>query len=672
MTSNQTIKHYPLSSPQLDFWFDQILHPNVPLYNIGGYVRIEGPIDPSLFEKALNHVIAENDALRIILHEGESLPTQTFAENIHLKLDFHDFSETENAHELALEWIQREFVKPFQLYDGLLFQFALCKAADNCYYWFGKYHHLIVDGWANSLIVQRVAAAYNALTTGQTGEQKNYAYPDFVQNDQAYLESEKFVKAKHYWQEKYREVPEPLMVRRYATKFQGQTIPSQRATLRLKRTFYNQLIDFAFKNKVSTFHVILGVLYCYFVRTCNREDLVIGFPTLNRSTASFKQTVGLFVGVTPAWLRFGTALSFVELIQAIKGELQQNYRHQRVPVSEINRHCGLATSYRQQLFEIELSYEKHDYDTHFDGSPAIVVNLMSGFNQNALTVFIREFHDEQDVQVDFDYSLLAFNEDKIELFKARFEFLLGEILRKPQVPIRSQQIMPLAELKKILVEWNNTTTDYPRDKTVVDLFEEQVAKTPNAIAVVFPSTSSGQDENQSVTYQQLNTKANQLAHYLQTLGVKPEVLVGICLERSVSMVIGLFGILKAGGAYLPLEPALPKARLAFMLEEAQVQVLLTQSSLKKELPETTARVVCLDIEAETLSHFAEENLASGVVPNNLAYVIYTSGSTGKPKGVMIQHQSLVNFVNTAIIEYGLTQNDRLLQFSSISFDAAAE
>jgi hypothetical protein len=575
MTSNQPIKHYPLSSVQREIWFDQILHPDVPLYNIGGYVRIEGPIEPARFEKALNQVIQENDALRIILHEGESLPTQTFAENVHLKLDFYDFSETENAHESALKWMEQEFVKPFQLYDGLLFQFPLCKVSNNCYYWLMKYHHLIVDGWAISLIVQRVAAAYNTLATGQTGEPQFYTYQDFIQNDQAYLDSKAFVKAKHYWQEKYREVPEPLFVRRYTAHKPGKTIPSQRSTLCLKRFFYNQLIDFAVKNKVSTFHVILGALYCYFVRTCHREDLVIGLPVLNRSTAAFKQTVGLFVGVSPAWLRFGTALSFVELIQAIKGELQQNYRHQRVPVSEINRHCGLATSYRQQLFEIELSYEKHDYDTHFDGSPAIVVNLISGFNQNALTVFIREFHDEQDVQVDFDYRLLAFNEDKIELFKARFEFILGEILRKPQVPIRSQQIMPLAELKKILVEWNNTTTDYPRDKTVVDLFEEQVAKTPNAIAVVFPSTSSGQDENQSVTYQQLNTKANQLAHYLQTLGVKPEVLVGICVERSVAMVIGLLGIFKAGGAYLPLEPAYPATRLVFMLENAQVQVLLT-------------------------------------------------------------------------------------------------
>ncbi|TGN99811.1 hypothetical protein PN36_33320, partial [Candidatus Thiomargarita nelsonii] len=371
MTSNKTNNHHPLSSPQLDFWFDQILHPDVPLYNIGGYVRIEGTIDPALFEKALNQVIAENDALRIIIHAGESLPTQTFAENVHINLDFQDFSAQENAHKLTVKWMEQEFVKPFQLYDGLLFQFPLCKVSDNCYYWLMKYHHLIVDGWGISLIVQRVAAAYNALAT----EPKNYAYQDFIQNDQTYLESEKFVKAKHYWQEKYREVPEPLMVRRYAAQFQGKTIPSQRSILCLKRPLYNQLIEFAKENKVSTFHVILGALYCYFVRTCHREDLSIGLFTLNRNSAAFKKTIGMFTSASPAWFRFGTDLNFVELVQSISKELQKDYRHQRFPIGEINRQTGL---HKNQIFELTLSYAKHDFDTHFNGNPARTFHLTNG------------------------------------------------------------------------------------------------------------------------------------------------------------------------------------------------------------------------------------------------------------------------------------------------------
>jgi putative pyridoxal-dependent aspartate 1-decarboxylase len=665
MTSNKTIKHYPLSSPQKDIWFDQILHPDVPLYNIGGYVRIDGSINPTLFEKAINQVIQENDALRIIIHEGESLPTQTFAENVHLKLDFYDFSEQEKAQKEALKLLRSELVKPFQLYDQLLFQFALCKTSANCYYWLKKYHHLIADGWAASLIVQRVAAAYNFLTTGKTSEQTNYAYPDFIQNDQAYLESEKFVKAKHYWQEKYREVPEPLLVPHHAAQFQGKTVPSQRATLRLQRPFYNQLIDFAKENNVSTFHVILGVLYCYFVRTCDREDFVIGLPTLNRSSAAFKQTAGMFVGVSPAWFRFGTDLNFVELMASIRKELQRDYRHQRFPISELNRKLGLQRENRQPLFDLTLSYMDQNYDANFEGSTVEMTFLPHNFEQNALAIFVDEFHKQGDIKVDFDYNLGFFDADEIDRLKARFEFLLGEILRQPSVPIRALQIMPNAELKKILVDWNDTATDYPCDKTIVDLFEEQVDKTPNAIAVVF--------ENQQLTYEALNSKANQLAHYLQTLGVKPEVLVGICVERSIEMVIGLLGILKAGGAYLSLDPAYPVARLAFMLEDAQVPVLLTQSSLKEKHAETKAQLVCLDVEAETLSQYHSENIISGVGPENLAYVIYTSGSTGKPKGVLGIHKGMVNRLNWMWQTYPFEAEEVCCHRTSINFvDHVAE
>jgi len=657
----KTNNHYPLTSPQREIWFDQILHPDVPLYNIGGYVRIEGPIDPALFEKSLNQVIAENDALRIILHEGESLPTQTFAENVHLKLDFYDFSVQENAHQLAIEWMLQEFVKPFQLYDELLFQFALCKASDNCYYWFQKYHHLIVDGWGMYLIVQRVSMTYNALATGiSNDEPKHYSYQDFVQKDQAYLDSKKFAKAKRYWLDKYREVPEPLMVHRYAAH--SETMKSQRSVLHLKRPFYNQLIDFSEENNVSTFHVILGVLYCYFVRTYDREDLVIGLPTQNLSTAPFKQTVGLLTNVIPAWFRFGTDLSFIELIQAIWKELLKNYWSQSVPISEINKQLLPKQGNRQRLFDLVLSYMDHNYDMSFVGSTVEFISLSHGFEQTALAIFVDQFHGQRDIRVNFDYNLGAFKEDEIECLKTRFEFILGEILRQPDVPIRELQIMPDTELNKILVKWNDTATDYPRDKTIVDLFEEQVDKTPDAIAVVF--------ENQQLTYFQLNSKANQLAHHLQTLAVKPEVLVGICIERSLLMVIGLLGILKAGGAYLPLDPAYPEARLAFMLEDAQISVLLTQSSLKDRLPETKAQVVCLDVQAEVLSQMNASNIISGVEPTNLAYVIYTSGSTGKPKGVLIAHQGLYNLAQAQIKLFQVQSDSRILQFASLSFDAS--
>jgi amino acid adenylation domain-containing protein len=661
-TSFDTLKHYPLSSSQREIWFDQILHPDVPLYNIGGTMRIDGPIEPELFEKALNQVIEENDALRIMLVKEKTLAAQVFVENVHIKLDFHDFSNQENAEKQALEWMQREFVKPFQLYEGLLFRFALCKVSDNCYYWFKKYHHLIADGWNHCLIAQRVASAYNALLLGQTvGEQKRYSYRDFIQNDQTYFESKKFTEDKHYWFEKFQKLPEQMIPGRYAGQFQGKTIPSQRSVLHLERTFYNQLVAFAKENNSSTFQLILGVLYCYFTRTCVQKELILGLPLLNRSTPSFKQTVGLFTKVIPASFRFGSDLSFLELLKSIGIESRTGARHKRFPISELNRQLKTGREHRQQIFDLALIYLDNNYDDiQFADSPVEMRLLTHGIEQDALMIFVNDFDKQQEVKIDFDYSLGAFEPVEIELLKARFECLLHDVLCRPNVPIRELQIMPDEEYQKILFEFNETTTEYPRDKTIVVLFEEQVDKTPDAIAIVF--------ENQQLTYQELNTRANQLAYHLQSLGVRPEVLVGICVERSLEMVIGILGILKAGGAYVPLDPRYPKERLAFIMEDTQTSIVVTQNSLVFYLLQQKTQLLCLDTEWELISPSDSKNLVSQVKQENLAYVIYTSGSTGKPKGVAIEHHSVVTLLMWAKEVFTSEEIAGVLASTSICFD----
>jgi amino acid adenylation domain-containing protein len=245
-----------------------------------------------------------------------------------------------------------------------------------------------------------------------------------------------------------------------------------------------------------------------------------------------------------------------------------------------------------------------------------------------------------------------------------FQTLLIGIIANPDRQLEELPFLSQAERHQLLVEWHDREREYPTDRCIHQLFEEQVGRTPDAVALVF--------EGQQLTYQQLNQRANQLAHHLQSLGVKPEVLVGICVERSIEMVVGLLGILKAGGAYVPLDPAYPKERLAFMLQDAQVPVLLTQESLIAGLPDHQAQIVCLDADWTVIAQESQENLVDRNQAENLAYLIYTSGSTGTPKGVMIPHRSLVNYTKAICLEYELAPTDRILQFASISFDVAAE
>nr|VFK29257.1 MAG: HAD-superfamily phosphatase, subfamily IIIC/FkbH-like domain-containing protein/amino acid adenylation domain-containing protein [Candidatus Kentron sp. MB]VFK34225.1 MAG: HAD-superfamily phosphatase, subfamily IIIC/FkbH-like domain-containing protein/amino acid adenylation domain-containing protein [Candidatus Kentron sp. MB]VFK76359.1 MAG: HAD-superfamily phosphatase, subfamily IIIC/FkbH-like domain-containing protein/amino acid adenylation domain-containing protein [Candidatus Kentron len=442
--------HYPLSSSQLDFWFDQILHPDIPLYNIGGYVRIEGPIDRALFEQAQDRVIAQNDALRIILHEGEGLPTQTFAEDVPWELDFRDFSGQTDPHGAALAWIQQKFSEPFPLYEGFLFRFGLYKVAEDCWYYLNKCHHIIVDGWGISLIVQRLAEAYTALASGQAIETEFYSYRDVIENDQDYLNSARCAKAREYWREKYRELPGPMLSPRHAAEFQGQTIPSRRATLRLERDFYDRLSELAKAHRTSTFHVILSAFYCYFTRIHSREDLAVGLPTLNRNKAALKQTTGLFAGVSPAWFRLGTDVSFIALTKGIGKELQADYRHQHLPMSQILREIGPDRDPR--LFDFTLSYAEHDYDVRFHGAPSRSNFLANGFypQSHGLFVTVEEFHRQDDVNIHFDYNAGFFEDAEIKRLMARLEFLLGEILRQPDIPIRELPIIPDSERNRRL------------------------------------------------------------------------------------------------------------------------------------------------------------------------------------------------------------------------------
>ncbi len=259
----------------------------------------------------------------------------------------------------------------------------------------------------------------------------------------------------------------------------------------------------------------------------------------------------------------------------------------------------------------------------------------------------------------WEYNTDLFDESTIARIAKNFQTLLEGIVVNSKQKISELPLLTETERHQILVECNNTWAEYPQDKCIHQLFEEQVERSPNAVAVVL--------EGEQLTYRELNVKAKQLAHYLRSLGVGPEVLVGICVERSLEMVIGLLGILKAGGAYVPLDPNYPSERLAFMLEDSSVPVLLTQQKLVEKLPPNSARVVCLDSDWEEIAAYSEKNPNSTVRPQNLAYVIYTSGSTGKPKGVLIEHRSLVNYTTVISAEYGIREAIMLRIAVAIAF-----
>jgi len=665
--SHRATPRYPLTSSQREIWFDQLLHQEIPLYNIGGRVHLPGQIDELLFKQAVKLLVQKHDTLRTLLlneRDEDGLPLQTYAESLDIEVPVHDFSNHHNPEQVALAWMETRFKEPFEFLEQPLFRYDLVKTSDECYYWLLQYHHLIIDGWGVALLNRSLAEIYTQLINKEQPNLNSPSYTTYIASDRDYIESAVFTKQRQYWLEKYSTVPEPLLTPRYRAKFDHELITSACETLYLPRDFYTQLEQLAKQHQATLFHVLLGALYVYFTRTAGRDDFAIGLPVLNRANAQFKQTAGLFTGVSAVWFQFEPDLSFAKLLGQIQTTLKANYRHQRFPISEINRAAGLANNH-SQLFEINLSYENHDYDAEFASLKSHFTAMLHDWEQTPLMIFVRYFHLQAAVKLDFVYNLAYFTTAEIQALQNRLVMILQTALSDCSTLIRDFPLLTATEIQQ-LQTWNQTQTNYSPPQTLVTLFEQQVTQTPDNLAVLFA--------NESLTYQQLNTKANQLAHGLLSLPAVKNThnpLIALCVERSLDMLIGLVAILKAGAAYVPIDPKYPTERIAYMLNDSAAPVLLTQGQLQAQLPNTKATVVCLD-KIQFASH-PQQNLGLPIQPDDLAYVIYTSGSTGQPKGVMISHFSISRFSQiSANTLYEISSQDRVLQFASISFDAAAE
>ena len=647
---------YPLSSRQKEIWFEQILYPDVPLYNHGGYVRIDGEIHPDFFEKALQRVVDRNDALRMVLHRGDPLPMLEFRDRVRAHVALCDFSKKTDPYNDAVRWMKEEMDRPLELYGNVMFRFRLIRISGRDHIWFAKYHQIILDERSHLLLVQQTADAYGQLAKEKRLRKGNVrTYAAFIQNDRAYLESEKSAKDERFWLKKFKDFPAPLFPAVGANRAERQ----HDTHLRLKQPFYRRLTAFAGKNRAGPISIFIGALCCYFLKTAGKEDLTVGLTVHNRRPAAFGKTIGPFAAVRPLRLRFETGSSFMELLTSIRKELEKDARHLRFPLSEINNRLGILNDGNQQLFDVVLSHEQYDDTPDFNGHPARLELFSNRYQQGRLGIYIRAYPERQDVRIDFLYDPSVFGDAEMMFIRDRFRFILEEIPKRSDVPLKRFGILPWDERRRIIHEFNDTAKEYPRGKTIADLLEEQVEKTPDRVAVMF--------RDQSLTYRRLNIRANRLAHYLQSLGVGKGVIVGLHLLPGLEMIVGLLGILKSGGAYLPLDPNYPQKRLSFMANDADISLLLTLDKWKNAIPGRGFRIVSTDSQRDTFDSFGPENPSRETDSDSLAYVMYTSGSTGRPKGVMGLHRGAINRFSWMWHAYPFQDNEVCCQKTSLCF-----
>ncbi len=665
--SRRHIKQTSLSFSQEGLWFLQQLDPENNAYNLNYLVNLSGGIDRSTLERVLNELIRRHEPLRTIYPSQGGKPVQVIQPFEQFSLPFVDYSglPEDELQQAIHNYVSEHGDQPFNLQEGPLVRFALLHTAREQNYLFFSTHHIGFDAWSEQVFFNEIMQFYNAFRSGKEPvlSELPIQYADYALWEREWLSGETLEAYIEHWKNIFSgelpilelptDRPRPVLQSYRGARYHFQLPPG----------ISSRMKEFCQTEHMTPFQLLLAAYALLLMRHTGQEDIIIGCPFANRFRPELDGLVGMFVNTLPIRVNLQGNPSVREFLDQVRVLMQDAFIWQAAPfgvlVSEISPQRDLS---RMPVFQVVINLrnvpKRHTSvnglkmeSIYRDDAPSkFDLDLDFGVNENG------------DLDASLKYNVDLYDENTIIHMVAHYQNLLGQLLKKTDSSIADLEMLTPSEWQQIVIEWNDTGTDYPREKCIHQLFEEQVEHTPEAIAVVF--------EDQQLTYQELNTRANQLAHYLHSFGVGPDVLVGICMERSLEMVISLLGILKAGGAYVPLDPSYPSERLNFMVDEIRAPVIITRRSFASRLPVSSTRLVNLDDEWSLIEKQEDRPLQTVVSPDHLAYVIYTSGTTGKPKGVMNTHRGIVNQLVWTQVEYGLTAADTVLQKTPFSFDVS--
>ncbi|MEH1805764.1 amino acid adenylation domain-containing protein [Nostoc sp.] len=656
----------PLSYAQQRLWFLDQLEPNSGIYNIPLALRLVGNLNGAALEQSFQEIIDRHEALRTNFITVDGKPSQIIQTQINWTVSVVECENlSPSEQEIATQQLaQQQAIQPFDLAEGALIRATLIVLSKTEHILLLCMHHIVSDAWSLGVFVQELAALYNAYSQGEPSPLTPLPiqYADFGIWQREWLQGEVLQNQISYWQQQLKDAPALLSLPTDRPRPAVQTFAGAIQEFALSVELSNQLTQLSQKQGVTLFMTLLAAFDTLLYRYTGQLDILVGSAIANREHSEIEGLIGFFVNTLVLRTDLSGNPSFSELLSRVRQIALGAYSHQELPfemlVEALQPERDLS---HPPLFQVMFVLQ----NAPMSGVELAGLTISSLPPQSTIAKFdlTLSMHNSADGLVGiWEYNTDLFDASTIERMSGHFVTLLSGIVANPEERISQLPLLSQTEQQQLLVEWNNTQADYPVDKCIHQLFEEQSVSTPDAVAVVF--------ENQQLTYHQLNSCANQLAHYLKSLGIKPDTLVGICVERSIEMVVGLLGILKAGGAYVPLDPEYPTERLAFMLEDAQVSILLTQQRLIDRLPEHQAKLICLDEAWEQIAQHNQDNPTSEVKAFHLANLIYTSGSTGKPKGVMVEHKGLCNLAQAQIQTFGLTSDSRVLQFASFSFDAS--
>lgn len=685
----------PLSPVQQGLWLLMQIETDKCIYNEVSALQLTGALVPALIERAFCEMIRRHEALRTAFRlTTDGRPLQVIQPPM-FQLPLVDVSGlAEVDQEAALQrLIQEEARIVFDLEQGPLLRVKLVRrqSSANVYHvLLFTIHHLIGDGWSRAIILEELAVLYAAFLRGEPSPLPalTIQYADYAIWQRQRWESGAMQQQLDYWRIQLSQAPTLLALPTDRPRAPQRTFGGQQMSFALDATLLHPLRLLAQANGATLFMLLLSAFQILLARYSQQDDIVIGTPMANRQRQEIASLVGYFVNTVALRTSLAGNPTWRELLARVKKITLDAQAHQEVSFDQL---IAISQPTRSNsyapLFQVMFAFQNDSMVRQLRMADIAVQPLAvdTGVSKYDLTLTLVEF--DERLEGSFEYNTALFDSATIARMVGHLQTLLQAIVTTPDQPIATLPLLTAAERRQLLVEWNQTTAAIDTgiispyihvSPCIHHLFEAQVTRTPTARAVVFahsprsPLLAQSPCHPVTLSYAELNRQANQVAHYLQTLGVGPETLVGLCLDRSPTLIVGLLGILKAGGAYVPLDPAYPQARLDAMIEDAKLAVLVTQTKYVERFTGYHGQTVDLDAAWSNITQHRGENPPQQATPTNLAYVIYTSGSTGQPKGVMIEQQALSTHIRNVSTLYGITPQDRVLQFAAFSFDAAQE
>ena len=644
---------YSLTNPQNSIWLTEKFYPNTSINNISGYTYISEVVDFKALTQAVNEVIKTNDAMRIKIKEENNKCVQYITEYIPFDVETINLSSENDIEKKSLELAKI----PFKIEENILFKFTFFKLPNQYGGFFLSAHHIIGDSWSLGLVVKQVMLNYSNIKNNTYSTREHPSYISYINDEKKYLESSKFLKDKEYWNDIFKTVPEIATIPSLK-KSTNISSAGNRANFTFDISLVKKINEFCKANNISLYNFFMSVYSLYLGRVSNLDDFVIGTPILNRTNFEQKNTVGMFISTTPLRVNLNHELTFVDFIKDVSAKTISLFRHQRYPYQYILEDIRKRDSSIPNLYNVVLSYQ---ITKTFDEESGVNYSahwLTNGCCADDLQIHLLDLNNEGNLHVAYDYKTDKYTEQDIAALHARILTIVDQVMSNTDIILKNIEIVTPEEKHKILYDFNNTKVDYPKDKTIVDLFEEQVNKTPDNIAVVF--------ENQKLTYRELNEKANQLARYLITNGAAKGDIIGIYLNKSLEVLVSMFAILKCGASFLPLDIEYPEERLKYILENSKPKIILSSKNVGKKF---TINPICVDLNNRIIyNNNSINNLHTQISAEDIMYIMYTSGSTGKPKGVMVKHKNIVrlamypNFIS-------FSKKEVMVQTGTIVFDA---